>query len=99
MLEPHHPSRIPNRTSTPPPPVQVEGDLEWEIERIVDSKIDKRYRCRLLYLVTWLGYEGTDDQMSWLPVTELDHAQDLIRDFHIAYPNKPGPLSALVDHL
>ena len=97
MLEPHHTSLIPNRISSPPPPVQVEGDLEYEIERILDSKIDKRYRCRLLYYVKWLGYDGTDDEASWLPVTELEHAKDLLNDFHAAYPHKPGPLKDLED--
>ncbi|KIJ31294.1 hypothetical protein M422DRAFT_267101 [Sphaerobolus stellatus SS14] len=27
----------------------------------------------------------------WLPATELEHAKELIADFHKAYPDKPGP--------
>jgi len=64
MLEPHTPSTTPNRTELPPAPVEVEGDLEYEIAEILDTKIDKRRRCKLLYYVQWLGYEGTDEEAS-----------------------------------
>jgi hypothetical protein len=95
MLEPSTPNEIPNRVQSPPPPVDVQGDLEYEISEVLDSKIDKRRSCKLLYLVRWLGYENTDDEFSWLPATELEHAKDLVSDFHSAYPNKPGPNSRL----
>jgi len=42
MLEPHTPSTIPNCTEPPPTPVEVEGDLEYEIAEVLDTKIDKR---------------------------------------------------------
>jgi hypothetical protein len=96
MLEPSSENTIPNRIPPPPPSVEIEGEPEYEIERIVDSKIDKRRRtCPLLYRVMWTGYEGTEDEFSWLPARELEHAQELVDDFHAAYPDKPGPLSAL----
>ena len=95
MLEPHTPNEILNRVQSPPPPVDVQGDLEYEIAEVVDSKIDKRRSCKLLYLVRWLGYENTDEEFSWLPATELENAKDLVSDFHSGYPGKPGPLSSL----
>ena len=91
MLEPHSPNAIPNRIDEPPAPIEIEGDVEYEIAEILDSKIDRRRRCKLLYLVKWLGYEGTDDETSWLPADELGHASDLVSDFHNFYPNKPAP--------
>ena len=91
MLETAPPDEIPNRSVTPPPPVEVDGDLEHELAEILDSKIDRRRSCKLLYLVRWLGYEGTEEESSWLPATEL-HANELLHDFHTAYPTKPGPL-------
>ena len=91
MLEPHTPSNIPNRTADPPPPVEIEGEIEYEIAEILDTKVDRRRRCRLLYLVRWTGYEGTDEETSWLPADELAHAPELVADFHKAYPDKPGP--------
>ena len=91
MLEPHMPSSIPNRTEPPPAPVEVEGKLKYKITKILDTKVDKRRHCKLLYLVKWLGYEGTDEETSWLPADELGHTPDLVKDFHHRYPDKPGP--------
>jgi hypothetical protein len=91
MLEPHSPSSIPNRTVDPPPPVEIEGEVEYEIAEILDTKLDRRRKCKLLYLVRWTGYEGTDEETSWITADELSHAQELVSDFHKAYPNKPGP--------
>ena len=45
----------------------------------------------LLYLVRWAGYEGTDEETSWVLATELGHATEILTDFHSAYPAKPGP--------
>ena len=96
MLEPHRPSSIPGRVEDPPPPVEIDGELEYEVEAILDSKIDRRRRkCPLLYLVKWAGYEGTDEETSWLPADELEHSPDAVNDFHRANPNKPGPLANL----
>jgi len=39
----------------------------------------------------WTGYEGTDEETSWLTADELTHAQELVDDFHKSYPEKPGP--------
>ena len=96
MLEPFIPSSIPHRTQSPPPPVEVDGEIEYEIAEVLDSKIDKRRRnCQLLYLVRWAGYEGTDEETSWILATELEHAPEALAEFHYAYPSKPGPLSSL----
>ena len=43
--------------------------------------------------VDW--YEGTDQEMDWLSATELEHAAELVQDFHKSYPDKPGPLTSL----
>jgi hypothetical protein len=92
QLEPSTPNTIPNRVQPPPPPVIIDGEPEFEISEILDSKIDKRRRtCKLLYLVRWEGYEGTDEETSWMLASELAHAQDLVSDFHSAHPEKPGP--------
>jgi hypothetical protein len=40
MLELATPNEIPNRIQEPLPPVEVDGDLEYEITEVVDSKID-----------------------------------------------------------
>ena len=95
QLELSHPSTILNRVQSPPPPIEVDGEIEYEVEEILDSKIDRRRRhCQLLYLVRWAGYAGTDEETSWLLATELDHASELVIGYHEKYPNKPGPYQA-----
>ena len=92
MLEPASPNTIPNHIQPPPPPVIVDGEPEFEISEVLNSKIDNRQKaCKLLYLVRWTGYEGTDEETSWILTTELDHASKLVQDFHKSYPTKPGP--------
>ena len=96
MLEPHTPNTIPNRTQSPPPPEIIDGDLQYEIAEVVSSKIDKRYRCKLLYQVRWLGYEGTPEEFTWVPADQLEEdAIEAINDFHSAHPQYPGPLKSL----
>jgi hypothetical protein len=81
MLELHPPNTIPNHIDDPPPPIEIKGDLKYEVAEILDSKINRQRQCKLLYLVRWLGYEGTAD--------ELSHASDLIANYHTTYPDKP----------
>src|SRR6266481_3982999 len=96
MLEPAIPDPIPGQVQPPPPSIMVDDQPEFEIAEILDSKIDNCCQhCRLLYLVHWSGYEGTDEETSWILTTELTHAPEILTDFHAAYPAKPGPLASL----
>jgi len=91
QLETSHQSSIPNRVQSLPPPIEVDREVEYEVEEILDSKIDcRRCHCQLLYLVCLAGYAGTDEETLWLLATELDHASELVKDFHHKYPGKPG---------
>ena len=92
MLEPTTSNTFSERIQPAPAPVIIDGEPEYEISRIVDSKIDRRRACKLLYKVIWLGYEDTGDKSEWIPISELTHAADLVSNFHIAYPAKPSPL-------
>jgi len=92
QLEPYVPNSIPNRSQSPPPPIEVDGEEEYFIAEVLDSKLDRRYkRCPLRYFVRWAGYEGTDEEFLWVAADEL-HADELVPAFHLRYPNKPGPL-------
>ncbi|GAW05911.1 reverse transcriptase-R -integrase [Lentinula edodes] len=67
QLEPVTPNPFPNRTQSPPPPIEVDGEEEYNIAEILDSKLDRRYkRCPLRYYIRWAGFEGTDDEFSWV---------------------------------
>ena len=92
MLEPATSNTFFKRIQLVPALVIIDREPEYEISRIVDSKIDRRWACKLLYKVIWLGYEDTGDKSEWIPTSELTHAADLVSDFHITYPTKPGPL-------
>ena len=92
MLELATSNTFSKRIQPAPTPVIIDREPEYEISRIVDSKINRRQACKLLYKVIWLGYEDTGDESEWIPASELSHAVDLVSDFHITYSAKPGPL-------
>src|SRR5467141_3057571 len=96
MLEPATPNPIPDRIQPPPLLITVNDEPEFKISEILDTKIDNQcHACKLLYLFHWTGYEGTDEETSWILTSEHGHASELVSDFHKAYPAKPGPLSSL----
>lgn len=67
-----------------PPPVEVEGEDEYLVDEILDSRLHRR---RLQYLTKWTGYDEPD----WQPAENVNKLQ-AVDDFHHRYPNKPGPL-------
>ena len=92
LLQPTSSSDIPNRTIDPLPPIELDNSDEWEVHRILDSRVN---HCRkgsgLLYLVEWKGFDNTPDAMSWEPPKHLANAPDIVQAFHQAYPDKPAP--------
>jgi len=96
MLELATLNLIPDRIQPPSLPITVDDEPKFEISEILDSKIDNHCcTCKLLYLVHWTGYEGTDKEISWILASELGHTSKLVADFHSAYSAIPGPLSSL----
>ena len=77
--DPYPGQRIP-----PPPPIEVDGEEEFYVDDVLDSRIRHR---RLQYLIKWTGY----DQPSWQDAHDVNELQELDR-FHERYPDKPGPL-------
>jgi hypothetical protein len=39
MLEPYKKSQIPNRILLPPPPIEIDHDVEYEVDEILDSRL------------------------------------------------------------
>ena len=96
QLKPAIPNTILDQIQPPPPLVKVDGELEFEISEILDSKVDRQHKSsKLLYLVQWSGYEGTDEETSWLLTTELGNAMELLEDYHVWYLDKPRPLASM----
>ena len=72
-------------------PIIINGEMEFEILEILDFKIDKHCKYKLQYLVKWSVYEGTDEETSWISMSELKHMMESMADFHLVNPDKPGP--------
>ena len=73
----------------PPKPVEITGEEEYEVEKILDSRF---FRRQLQYLVQWKGYGAGDT--SWEPAANLSHAKKLVAAFHKQYPEAPKKLAA-----
>jgi hypothetical protein len=95
MLELSTPNSVLNCIQPPPSLVIIDEEPEYEISEILNSKLDKRWACKLLYLVRWSGYEGTDEETSWILANKLGYASKIVSKFHLHYPNKPSLLSNL----
>ena len=75
--------------------VVIDREPEYEISKIINSKINHWRVCKLLYKVVWLGYENTEDNSKWLLALELTHAQNLLEDFYVNYSSKPDSFHLL----
>jgi len=83
LLEPYRESTIPRRLLAPPPPIEINGEEEFEVSKIIDSRINRR---RLEYLVHWQGYEVSE--RTWEPAANLANAPKMIKKNHHQYPTK-----------
>ncbi|ODM16165.1 hypothetical protein SI65_08599 [Aspergillus cristatus] len=89
LLRPAAGNPIPGQRQEPPPPVEVDGLEEWQVEDILDSRWERRGRRgpHLKYTVKWTGYDDPTEE----PAAYLEHAQEVIMNYHCWYPHKPGP--------
>jgi len=44
------------------PLVLIDGKSEYKISQIIDSKIDYKQACKLLYKVIWLEYKNIEEE-------------------------------------
>jgi len=99
LLEPYRASNRPNRRQPPRDPDEIEGDVEWEVERIVTSEIisyKQKVRGRnksmkeLRYFVKWKGC--AEDENTWEPPTGMMNAQEEVERFHRENQEMPRPI-------
>ena len=76
-----------------PPPDIIEGEPEWEVEQVLQSRRFGRTKKKQ-YLVCWKGYSPLHD--SWVDEQDIN-ATDLVSDFYASHPtairsciNTPG---------
>jgi hypothetical protein len=86
LLTPYKANTIPGRQQAPAPPVVIDGNEEWEVEKILDSRIHYR---KLQYYVDWKGYTPAD--RTWEPAEHLSHAPKLIEEYHRQFSQRPAP--------
>ena len=78
FLSPYHstPARFEDRPGERAnEPEEVEGEMEWEVERVEDFRQQRNGRRK--YLVKWAG----TPQTQWLPEGEMRHCTRAVRDY------------------
>ncbi|QRW21689.1 Retrotransposable element Tf2 protein [Rhizoctonia solani] len=89
LLTKFHPD--PHRCDPPQtaPIITEEGEEEYKVERILDSKWKGCSKVRKLwYLVKWHGYDKGSN--SWEPVDNVVNTKEAIEDFHKEHPDAVG---------
>lgn len=92
LLEPYCRSVRPSRKQERPPPEDIEGELEYEVEEIIGSKKQSsgkraRKQQRVIYLIKWLGYP--ENECSWELVEVIEGSAKLIQSVDHAFPDMP----------
>jgi hypothetical protein len=84
---------IPSRRIPPPPPPEIiDGEEEWVVEEILDSKVINR---KLRYLVKWKDF-GIEHN-SWEPWDNV-HAPDLVANFYRKHPGAARHIRSIEFH-
>ena len=74
----------------PPPPIKLEGELEYEIEKILNRRTCKiGRRSYIEYLLHWRGHDHVHD--SWEPVQNSQNCQKSIQ----AYEDSRGLMPSI----
>jgi hypothetical protein len=76
---------VPGQIADPPPPIIVNGEIEYEVERILAVQT---HRGKLQYRAQWVGF---DDDPTWYLARDFINSPHLLRNFHNEYPECPGP--------
>ena len=91
LLTPYHETTLHGDNYQRPPPDLIDGEEEYEVEAILDSRKFRRAK-RQQYLVKWKGYPDSNNQ--WLDKEDV-FAEDAIREFRQRHPTKETHIKAL----
>jgi hypothetical protein len=64
-----------------PPPELIDGEEEYEVEEILNDRINKRKKTKQ-YFVRWKGYEALED--SWVDKKDILNAPELIEEYRLS---------------
>ena len=76
---------LPQQVRLPEPPEEINGEPEWEVERILASRLRNN---KLEYQVSW---RGCDPDETWYPARNFKNSATLLEVFHQMYPDAAGP--------
>ena len=82
-LIPENKNTIVGRRQEPPLPIEVEGEVEYEIDHIIKER--KTRAGVFQFWVRWKGYGEEEDQ--WINEYDM-HAPELIEEFRSRQPPK-----------
>ena len=82
LLTPYLETDIHGANFTQPPPDLIDGEEEYEVEEILDSRKHGR-GCKVQYLVKWKGYPSSDNQ--WVNWDDM-HAEEALAEFRRRKP-------------
>jgi hypothetical protein len=91
FLEPY---REDVRVQPPPPPIEMEGALEYEVESILEHRFRGTRNPKAYYKVAWKGY-GIEHN-SWEPEPNVVNAPEIVADYWKRLAEKQAVLGALV---
>jgi len=86
LLEPYQDNRFPSLIKEPSPSIQIQGEDEYELDEIIDSRL---HYNKLQYRAKWKGYSPEHDKV-WYPAENFNNAEHTVQRFHRRYPRKPG---------
>jgi len=82
LLTPYQETEAHSPNWIEPPPDIIEGEPEWEVEQILQSRCFGRTKKKQ-YLVCWKGYLPSHDL--WVDESDMN-AADLVTDFYASHP-------------
>jgi len=86
LLELYQDDKFSSQRAQPPAPIIMEGDPEYELEQIIDSRL---HYGKLQYRAKWTGYPAEQYRV-WYPYENFENADIAKQRFHQEYPGKPS---------
>ena len=76
------PYRNDGRVQPPPPPIEIDDSLEYEVERVLDNRKVKRGKStKTEFLVKWLGYGP--EHNTWEPEKNLTNCKEILEEYWV----------------
>jgi len=86
LLELYHNDKFPSQRTQPPPPIIIEGEPEYELEQIIDSRLP---HGKPQYRAKWTGSSLENDK-AWYPYHDFENAGIARQQFDQKYHWKPS---------